>query len=384
MKSYNYVKSNYYYSVNFYESETVYKNILSYSWNTGVKCNDKSHEIIHINSHNDSAMKKEIEKIFQGDLVNKIIRITDRYIKKIKSQYNIMVFYYIGIDLAKREYQDEKDIIEDEKKIIIYTIQYADADGVLLTSGYSNNYEKFDLNSIRDMFIQDQKKIMNIIKYNWIEKGHKIKKIIFSSFVSAIVTHELFGHLFERDNFEKYGVTKISKGFNVYDSPKEGLSGDCLYDDFGNILKSSIIVKNGKIENLIGNMDRDIPRFRDGNNKVLFRVTNTVVEPIETVTVQDYDGILQMESVSQAIIKNGILSLNIEASYIKINENLFRIPKFILNLPVKEVLQNIQCIKGRSTRISSVHCIKKNQRCGGIGSISPALKISLDNTYDIS
>lgn len=384
MKLYNCVKSYYYYSVNLYESKLIYKNIFSYSWNTFVENNDNEHEILYINNYDDLEMRKEAEKIFQESLVNQIIEMTDNFSEEIKNQYHINVLYSIGIDLAKREYRDEKNIRKDKKKIIIYTIQYEDTHGVILTSGYSNNCEKFELSSIADIFIQDKKKIMEIIQYNWLEKGYKIKEIICSSFVSAIVSHEVFGHLLERDNFEKVGKIKISKGFNIYDSSKEGLSGDCLYDDFGNVLKSSILVKNGELKRLIGDREEDIPRFRAGNNKILFRVTNTVVEPIEIVKIKNDDGILQIESVRQATIKNGILSLNIEASYIKLNKTLFRIPIFTLNLPIKEVVQNIQCIEGKSARLSSVNCIKKNQRCGGIGSISPALKINLDNTYDIS
>lgn len=376
----NRIKSDYYYNATIYYDE--YQKKICESWGVLINSKYDSYQIIDTGNLSFYEMDEEAKVFFNSHLVKEVIFITKKHIEKIKKQLNISAIFQIGLDGANRILVKEKNIAA-KKRIIIYTIQYFDKNGNITIESDSFKYQEFNINDIKKIFKRCEKKLLNLRNYRWIFSRKEIKSIVCSPTISAMITHELFGHLFERDNFEKVREFKISDNISIYDSPKKGLSGDCIFDDYGNMLQESLIIQNGEVKNLIGDRENDIHRFRAGNKKVLCRVTNTIICPKKIDNIEKYDDILWVENIKQVAIKGEILIIKIDGSYMNGDKGMLKIPEFVLKIPVYEVLANIQCIQGPIGKISSVYCIKQNQRCGGIGSISPVLKLNLENSYYI-
>ena len=374
----NKVQSNYINYVNIYRQyQQIIKTSIT-SWGVCVDNNLNIHNIKNTGNTEEDIMRAQVLFMMKGDIISKIIEYTDKHISELK-KYEIYATYKIEINFSKRFYWDESDSLKEERKIVTYTIKYYNKLGAILTDGYSSGLEELNIDNIKRILESQKQQLSVLTACKAINYVPSYTFLCFSPFTAAIVNHELFGHLFEIDNYSKI-LNKKNKLYvpgyiSIYDSPNESLGGDCFFDDYGNILNLEEIIHNGIVSSLITNSDMlGSVRCRAGTKCFLPRVTNTIVDVSEKIDINFLESkIIFIEGITQASLKNDLISFTIDSSFIKIRDIVYKLPLIKIEIEVENIMRGIVGFFGNNAKYSTVDCIKRNQRCGGIGISSPGM-----------
>lgn len=384
MVSNNKIQSNYLYAARILNGNSEVLNTRITSWGILIENESENHYIKNTGNVEYYIMKSYLMTRQNNKLINEIIEYTNKHLAELK-KYKIKGIYQIAIDFSKRVYTDDGINRQENKEIIIYTIKYYDDLGSILTDGYSNSFEQFDLNNIKRMLLSNLNKLSRIVSYKTINYIADYSYLCFSPFTAAVINHELFGHLFEKDNFEKFKADcrdiSIPNGVTVYDSPNEKLSGYCTFDDYGNLLSDEKIIDKESISDLITDSNlTGIVRCRSGIGGALPRVTNTVIEAFNKININCLETkTIFIEGITRASLRKNEVLLYIDSSFMNIDGNICKLPSFKIELKVKNILEGIIGFWGNNSRYSTIDCIKNGQRCGGVGISSPGMLIKIYN-----
>lgn len=381
------------FDINTYTGEL---NSSSFTWGSIVSSDKQNYKVDIFSEELVSFMK---DSLYQE---NKIILPDNMYYEKYKcfisylleEKYwyanNLVTMHFnITVNSSERFLFDYNRNANEEKNIIVVDIGFY----------YNNDLINVDSLTICDININTfraylQKKRDSIIRKIHIEKLNYIpefKTLCLSGLSSGIITHEVFGHLFEQDNYDqikRYSEIKIPRFINVIDNPEMMLCGYCLFDEEGNYIKPMNIIKNGEICNLVSSnywgdrkqySDNSRSRIGYGGRELLPRVTNTVLIPSNTAYMGNKNEILFVDTVNTARLHRGILSFRIDSAEIELNGKLYRLGKLILKLSAIEFIENIIAVGGKSKAASnSKGCIKKGQSRLGVGFSAPQIYISVE------
>lgn len=379
-----YIESNYYYLATTYQNRnTVLKN-RNVIWGNKVIYQNNNFLVLKTNNRLREEMESQMAKLYKSKKIDLFLSYMDKQRIDLKKS-NIDVIYQVAIDYSERKLVTSDKVDFQTKKILTITLKYYNQNGPLLTLGHSDSFCEFKIKDL-DKLIKFNLPI--IYKYSRLALLNKIPTfdyIVFSPFTAAIVNHELFGHIFECDNYNE--ITNLNKKLelpkfiSVYDSPNIKLGGYYQFDDAGNVLENEILVNNGTLINLITGFNAiGANRIRAGENLLLPRVTNTVLSPKYKIAISDsYKKTLFIEGISQAVLKSkaNAIVIIVDSAYINCENSTYKLPKFKIQLNASELLQNIVAFFGENVRYSTVDCIKKGQRCGGVGIISPGMIVQL-------
>lgn len=274
----------------------------------------------------------------------------------------------------------------ENKDILIISLKYFKNNNVLMTDTFSVKINEFNDNDFSMYLYGIQQKLNNLVTKNNVHRDFVSEYLIFSPITAAIITHEFFGHAFEYDNFlriiKKNKYFHIPKYITVMDNPHLNLSGYCYFDDLGNILESETIIKNGKINNLITCTTKNgAVRQRAGEKNVITRVTNTVLLISNDMRFQENDLIylrgIQIESIYNCFLQDDFVCINADACYFRCDKQIYNIGKRTIKINIVDFFYCIEAFYGNKKNYSSIDCIKKREKCGGVGSVSNGLILKI-------
>ena len=165
------------------------------------------------------------------------------------------------------ELDSYKDLFYEEKRELKIILLKND---VIMTDNYIHNilyvYTNIDTHYFYNFSFKELDNIVIEInkEYKLIKKATQLNKeifakILFSEKAASGLIHEALGHLIEEDLFssgikEFLNQSKIfPQNLRVYDDPTiKGLGGSYVFDDEGTKAEKKIIIKDGKLVNLIG------------------------------------------------------------------------------------------------------------------------------------
>lgn len=319
------------------------------------------------------------------ELKENIVKVLRKHLE-ILERAGILGIYKYTFDISRRKLIMNTTTIKENKDILIITLKYFKNKNVLMADSFSAKIIEFSINDLYIFLNGIQKKLYKLVTVNN-KYGDLVNEyLIFSPVTSAIITHEFFGHAFEYDNFlkivKKVKYLHIPEYITVIDNPQLDLSGYCCFDDLGNILKSETIIKNGNINKLITSSKYNgAVRQRAGEENVITRVTNTVLLINDQMKISENDlsylrGI-QIESVYNCFLKDDFVYINADACYFRCGKQLYNIGKRTLKINIVDFFYCIEAFYGNKNNYSSIDCIKKHEKCGGIGSVSNGLILKL-------
>ncbi|MBU5427239.1 hypothetical protein KQI41_12515 [Tissierella pigra] len=383
-----YIESNYYYLAKVYQDRNnILKNRVSI-WGNKVLDIEENMYILKTNNELRTEIENKIHEVYKSEKMSFLLDYMDLH-KSMINRLNIDFIYQIGVDYSDRRFVDYDLILFENKKILTVTIKYYYNNKPLLTIGYSSSFDQFAIEDIIDLIDSNLSRVYDYSKAPILNTPLSTDYIVFSPFTAAIVNHEVFGHFFEYDNYYaglKHRKTPSFPEFiSVFDSPEEQLGGYCKFDDVGNVLKNEIIIDNGVLNNLItDNKNVGIKRCRAGSELLLPRVTNTILLPSNRIYF-DYSlkKALFIEGISQAIFKNDVIIAIIDSGYVYSRGNICKLPPFKIKLDIIDFIQGIVACFGENARYSTIDCIKKKQRCGGVGVSSSGMIIQLESSYHL-
>lgn len=279
----------------------------------------------------------------------------------------------------------DNKLVSQFRKNVVIDIGIFDSDEVILVDSVDLNI--YNLSSLTRFFLSLRNRILHIFKTPKSELIPLFENIYFTSFPSSIITHEVFGHLFEEDNFAELEdkEIKIPMFISVVDNPSAGLCGDCSFDDEGNFIEPITVTKNGQIMNLLGSNyfnNRNILNTRSrlglGGAASLPRVTNTILTSSLNYTTHSLNKTLIVDSLNYARYRKGnILLKNVSARYIR-NNTEYGLYNLSIAISAKDFIENIIYTVGKNRFYSSTKgCIKKSQSHLAVGFSSPGLVISI-------
>lgn len=255
---------------------------------------------------------------------------------------------------------------------------------------------------LEDIYIslQETEKIVEIVQDH--VEGMEIKKLpsknqvtdffnvphVLSSQAAGYFIHEIIGHMLEADYYcyvkEKFSNIKIPSNLTVVDSVygKNAILERPVYDDVGIEKKDLILVKEGKVQNILAIHKEDsfnnelygVARRESYKDIALPRMRNTFI--------RGYDKIGEKEIISKysygvwvSEILNGCVDFNTGNYFLRGNGNIIRngnIQNFIGNLQINgNLFSDLSLIEyiGNDMKFYYSFCQKLNQKirvsCGG-------------------
>ncbi len=219
-----------------------------------------------------------------------------------------------------------------------------------------------------------------------------VYNLILSPYVSGLLVHEVFGHIFEYDNYsnnltllEELSKKTYHKNLTIIDNPRINNGwGSLEYDDVGKKQEKMIILNNGDFSEEVKSGDRISRLIRENyKKKNLFRVSNTLLlsgDKSEEELFCRSNGGIYIENAGQCYcdpITGQIIIPVYEAFKINDYEKKNALEEFTIRLSVKEILNSIKEI-GNNFELNGIICGKVGQKIPvGIGSPS----ILLENIY---
>lgn len=222
-------------------------------------------------------------------------------------------------------------------------------------------------------------KILNIKKLNFVEYNKDLGlPIIFCDSAACVLSHEVFGHIFEVDNYYKYeyeSVLELVKEINVdiTDDPSIPKSnGFYSIDDMGLKATKTHIIKNGIFTSLIGSLSKEkivsTSLRRDSFKNCCYpRMSNLIISPrkIKRISFSNY---IKINKLNNCFLrhKDGVVEFNIDLSY-QIYENKMCIIKpYKLEFKLIDLLKNMSAITYCNKRMQPIQCLKHGQivNCG--------------------
>lgn len=198
--------------------------------------------------------------------------------------------------------------------------------------------------------------------------------VVFHNSAAAAFAHEVLGHLFEADNFYRFGYDSIADmirvlRLRVIDDPLIPESpGFYMEDDMGIGAQRTIIADNGLIYSLIGckKKGESISNAlrRENYNKPCFpRMSNLIVESPKALEKRKTGSYIQIEKLGKCFLYHDkrIVEFNVEFSFFH-NEKLdIPMKPFKLNYDVDPLLSNICVVDGGDMELRPIQCAKHNQ-----------------------
>lgn len=357
------------------------------SWSTEVYNKDGNTHILKTYPNiQESFMKENIQYYLISPIFIKILNIIKSYVESLNNLKVTVIIQYT-FDSSKRYLLSKNNNMYENKSIIIISMKYIMDNNVISVQSYTSTIIKFNLNKFIKFLKSEYSTIIELIQYKETKTQYNINHLYFSPFSSSILVHEIFGHLFEIDNFENLRLNKseikIPKFISVIDCPKICLSGYCMFDDYGNKLSNLTVIKNGIILNLIGEhlKNTNSTRIRAGESLCIPRCTNTIIRVDKHGILYKNipkNNILIIQGIKKVKLINNKIFIYIDTAYIIKQYQKYRISLNVIIINVLELINNIIGFDNNYFKASFIDCIKQNQRCGGVGSSSPGIFINIE------
>lgn len=381
------VMSNYFQKIDLFVN--CEKKIKSYvlSWGNQVISKNEIHHFIPCGNTEELIMLKDVDKYINSKNFHNIQDIFTIHIKKINNLKVDIIFQYT-FDYSRRYLNKTINLeLSEYKSIIIITLKYIKNKNVLMTDSYSEQIDTFKLKKFENYLEKNYLRVLEFLDYKDIQDRFNFMYLCLSPFTASVLAHEIFGHLFEIDNFNNLNIDKakikIPNFISVIDSPLTNLSGYCSFDDYGNILSDLTIIKNGFICNLIGNNTilYNSSRIRGGETACIPRVTNTIVKVNKEgfIYLNNFSNyiLLMIQGITKAKLYDDIILIYADSCYIMQENKKYKTYPMIISLKVLNFFENIIGFFDNNFEGSSIECIKKGQRCGGVGFLSPGMVINI-------
>ena len=299
-------------------------------------------------------------------------------VKKISKSFfyeNEKIIYKI------KEITNEKNLFIkiqfSHDEILFDNGNYDERDYILLTSSFKEKEEtilkNFFHNAVFNVLSQPEKYVFfnNHQKLRCVNNLdiEKINYIKFSNKCSAYLFHELIGHLLEKDFYEipyayiKKNNLKIPEWLIVKNNtgPLPDAIGVGKYDDFGNPLKDLVLIKNGKINQIIdeGNFiasnfyDVPLPRMRTIEVSSIKKEFEVPVTNLITINKILIGSVNPLTGLINLFCEDIVVCIN-DAEYqfngrIKISGELNTIFKNLIGVKNNFLFSNANCIKKKQT-----------------------------------
>lgn len=226
----------------------------------------------------------------------------------------------------------------------------------------------------------------------------EFRYIHLSELAAAVLVHEVFGHLFEADNYRRVQEgevdLRIPPFIQVTDEPALPQSGYCLFDDEGNRTSKLKIITAGQVKQLVasgawiegGSPENTRGRLGRNGKVILPRVTNTVLHSTKQPPPKDLrppEALLHIDSIHYARLHGHAVDLQVASGHYGYDAGgtLYALSGLNLSFRAEDIVNLIVGLYGRSKRFSSSQgCIKKGQSDLGVGYASPRMLLRLDNS----
>jgi TldD protein len=261
-----------------------------------------------------------------------------------------------------------------------YTVSFTTfIDNSQFTMGCWTNCSKSLLAFIKEIYPSIRKSV-ETERAETIEPG--FYPVIFSPSAGAFLIHEIFGHLFEADSivgnelFLNRHKHSFNPELNIVDDGNLDLPFTYYlpYDDEGIPAKKTYLIKNGKINSLLHNVQtaKTTNLESTGNGRVvdfqytpIVRMTNTYLEPGKWTVKEMLEGIergLYIEEISSAHTDDSTVFLRAGRAYIINNMKIKGAVKniTIVDNPVS-ILKAIDKIGNQLEWLPGQMCGKENQ-----------------------
>lgn len=309
---------------------------------------------------NNGKLKKigtsELNKIFMSDH-NEIVKICYKLLHFLPNNLNI----YLDAQHRVRIYEENiiEDITSHNIEIFLYNIEL---DYIPL-----NDFNNFIVNKLNYLRV-----LTNIPKIQ-IRLLRENKYFVFSSAAAASLSHELLGHIFEKDNFLNYNYSKLISNIErlkltILDDPTIlGANGYYIYDDAfnkGNLVK--IMDKGIFSGNLIGGsvnnqLINNSLRREKYSDKLYPRTSNLIVS---TNKIDIYpSSYIKIIKLKKCLINHREQKIYLEvqtAYYVYENEIKLLIEPFNLELDIEDMLNRIWAVS-KNGEFHPFTCQKQNQ-----------------------
>lgn len=321
-----------------------------------------------------------------NDLINCLSEETDWYTSK-----EITMHFSFSINNSIRFLVNETKAYREVKSNVVIDLGFYDGNDLITLDSIVNT----DISvSVLKKFLKSKRAF--VIRKKNLKKLDSIplfKKMYLSHQSSGVLVHEIFGHLFEEDNYlticQDLSIN-VPPFINVIDSPRTKLCGFCLFDEEGNWSLPIVIIKNGEIQNLLksnyythGQIHVDNSRSRLGfkGKELLPRMTNTILLPNCSKYVENQKDVLLVDSINFSRLNGGRLIFNIDSAEMKLNGKFYRFSNLVANISVKEFIEGIIALYGKNRSFGTANnCIKKGQGYVGIGFSTPQMIVSIEKS----
>lgn len=319
-----------------------------------------------------------------NDLINCLLKEMDWY-----AANDITMHFSFSTDSSVRFLVNETKLYKEIK------------DNIVINLGFYYNKELLTLDSIvnTNLSVSIFKKKLElkrtfVIRKKNLKKSDSIpifKKMHLSYQASGILVHEVFGHLFEEDNYleiSKDISINIPPFISVIDSPRIKLCGFCLFDEEGNWSLPIVVIKDGKLQNLLKSnyscyrqsyVHNSRSRLGFKGKELLPRMTNTILLTSYSEYVENQKDVLLIDSINFSKLHGSQLIFHIDSAEMELNGEVYRFSDLIASISVKEFIENIIAVYGKNKSFATAsNCIKKGQGYVGVGFSVPQIIVSIE------
>lgn len=203
--------------------------------------------------------------------------------------------------------------------------------------------------------------------------------LIFHNSAAATLAHEVFGHIFEVDNFHRYNYSNIlnllqTLRINICDDPLiVGSPGFYTVDDMGIKAKQTIVLRNGILNGLIGCQDsgymvNNALRRENYDQPCYPRMSNLLVTSTSSKKHPKPSQYVQIDKLSKCFIYHNekTVELNVDFSFLHDKNADIPLKPFKLKFGVSDLLEKLTIIDGGDMTLRPIQCAKHNQviNCG--------------------